>query len=383
MTVSTVSLEELKSIMTGTHSPAVSLFLPTHRAGPEIQQDPIRLKNLLKQAEQQLIAKGSRPADARELLQPISDLLDDAGFWRQQDDGLAIFRSSRIFRMYRVPLALDEFCSVADRFYLKPLLPLLINDGRFYILALSHKAVRLLDCSRDGVHEIDLPDVPQGIQEGLPVGPAPQLQMHALPLGGNQTARFHGHGVGTDDADVTNLTRYFQRVEDGLSPVLKDRRDPMILACVAYLAPLFKGVSRYPQILDAIVSGNPDGLQNEELHGKAGPIAEAHFRQAHAMTAAQYLEGIAKARAGNRLQDVLPAAYQGRVASLFVPLRTRRWGRFDADRLAVEEHHEQRPGDDEFLDLAATQTLLHGGAVYGVEPDEVPDRQLVAAVYRF
>jgi hypothetical protein len=49
----------------------------------------------------------------------------------------------------------------------------------------------------------------------------------------------------------------------------------------------------------------------------------------------------------------------------------------------VEEHQEERPGDDELLDLAATQTLLHGGAVYGVEPDEVPDGQLVAAVYRF
>jgi hypothetical protein len=379
----TLSIEELKPIMTETHSPAVSLFLPTHRAGPDIQQDSIRLKNLLKQAEQQLITKGSRPGEARELLRPVSDLLDDAGFWRQQADGLAIFRSSEMFRIYRVPLALDEWCSVADRFYLKPLLPLLINDGRFYILALSHKAVRLLECSRERVQETGLPHVPQGMQEGLPTGSAPQLQLHALPVGGNQTARFHGHGVGADDADVTNLTRYFQRVEDGLAPVLPDRRDPMILACVEYLAPIFKGVSRYRPILDTIVSGNPDGLQNEELHEKAWPIAEAHFRQAHARSAAQYLEGIAKARAGNRLQDVLPAAYQGRVASLFVPLRTRRWGRFDAERLAVEEHQEERPGDDELLDLAATQTLLHGGAVYGVEPDEMPDGQLVAAVYRF
>jgi hypothetical protein len=379
----TLALQELKSIMAGTHHPAVSFFLPTHRAGPDIQQDPIRLKNLLKQAEQQLIRKGSRPTDARHLLKPISDLLDDAAFWRQQDDGLVLFRSPEFVRVYRVPIVLDEFCMVADRFYLKPLLPLLINDGQFYVLALSHKAVRLLECSRDRVQNIDLPEVPQGMQEGLPIGPAPQLQLHALPVGGNQTARFHGHGVGIDDSDVTNLTRYFQRVEDGLSPVLKDRQIPMIVASVEYLAPIFKGVSRYRPILETIVPGNPDGLRSEELHEKAWPIAEAHFRQAHAMSAAQYLEGLAKARAGNRLQDILPAAYQGRVASLFVPLRTRRWGRFDAERLVVEEHQEAGPGDDELLDLAATQTLLHGGAVYGVEPDEVPDRQLLAAVYRF
>jgi hypothetical protein len=40
--------------------PCVSLFLPTHRAGPEVQQAPIRLKNLLRQAIEALQAGGVR-----------------------------------------------------------------------------------------------------------------------------------------------------------------------------------------------------------------------------------------------------------------------------------------------------------------------------------
>ena len=35
------------------------------------------------------------------------------------------------------------------------------------------------------------------------------------------------------------------------------------------------------------------------------------------------------------------------------------------------------------LDLAATQTLLHGGAVFAVDPSEVPDATLLAAVMRY
>ena len=35
----------------------VSIYLPTHRAGSDIQQDPIRLKNLLRRAEESLRAK--------------------------------------------------------------------------------------------------------------------------------------------------------------------------------------------------------------------------------------------------------------------------------------------------------------------------------------
>jgi len=378
-----LSRQDLQSVIEQSQGPCVSLFLPTHRAGHEIQQDPIRLKNLVRQAEAQLIEEGTRPAEARELLAPISELVDDAGFWRHQSDGLAIFRSSDVFRLYRLPLSLQEFMTVSERFTVKPLLPLLVNDARFYVLAISQKAVRLLDCSRDHLQRMELPQVPQGMEEALPEGPAPQLQRHTLPMEGKNAARFHGHGVGTDDVDITNLTRYFHRVDDGLRPFLKDERAPLILACAEYLAPVFREVSRYQSILEPIVAGNPDGLADEELHANAWRISEPHFRQAREQAAAEFHEGVAKGRAGHTLKDVLTAAFQGRIATLFVPVGVHRWGRFRFDELALDEHADEQPGDDELLDLAAMQTLMHAGTVYGMAAEEVPGGHLVAAVYRY
>lgn len=378
-----LSRDELKTVITESQRPSVSLFLPTHRAGPEIQQDPIRLKNLLKQAESQLTIEGVRSTEARELLAPVDALLEDAAFWRHQDEGLAIFRSRDSFRVFQLPLPVQEYVSVADRFYVKPLLPLLVNDVRFYILALSQKAIRLLECSRDSMHEVDLPGVPNSLAEALNEVEAPQLQFHSLPVGGMSGARFHGHGVGIDDVDVINLQRYFHRVNDGLEKMLKNQRAPLVLACVEYLAPLYRETSTYPHVLDAIVNGNPDGLKNEELHQKAWALIEPNFQKARARAAAQYHEGITKERAAHSLADILTAAYQGRVASLFVPLGVRRWGRFNFENLSLEEHTHEHPGDDELLDLAAVQTLMHGGDVYAVHPDEVPDQRLAAAVFRF
>jgi len=377
-----LSPEDLKSVVTEGHGPAVSIFLPTHRAGPDIQQDSIRLKNLLKQAESELVREGNQATRARELLAPVSDLLDDAAFWRHQQDGLAIFRSPDVFRVYRLPVVLEEQVAVSDRFHVKPLLPLLIDDARFYILALSQKAVRLLDCTRDDIRRVELPDVPQGMADALPENTSPQLQRHTLPMEGKNAARFHGHGVGTDDVDVTNLTRYFHRIDDGLRQVLRDEA-PLILACVEYLAPIFKEVSGYRPILDEIVAGNPDGVKDSELHKQGRVIAEQQFRQVREKAAAEYHEGIVKGRAGHALADVLPAAFQGRIATLFVPTGIRRWGRFVFDTLTLEEHEAEQPGDEELLDLAAVQTLLHGGRLYSVPPEEIPGRQLLAAVYRF
>jgi hypothetical protein len=379
----TLSHQDLKSVIAAGQAPAISIFLPTHRAGPEIQQDSIRLKNLVKQAERQLLADGSRGADARELLAPVTELLDDSAFWRHQGDGLAIFRSEDLFRVYRLPINVQEFVAVSHRFYVKPLLPLLMNNARFYVLALSQKAVRLLECTREQDQEIELAGVPQGMHEALPIGPAPEFQRYTLPVGGPQGGRLHGHGVGVDDADVTNLRRYFHRVNDGLKNILKEADVPMVLACVEYLAPIFKEVANYRHILEPIIPGNPDEIRNEELRQQAWKIVEPHVLRAQAAAAAQYEEGIAKGRAGKHLADILPAAHQGRIAALFVPLGVRRWGRFHFDSLTLEEHDKEEPGDDELLDLAAMQTMMHDGIVYGVKPEEVPGDGSAAAVYRF
>ena len=49
---------ELRNLMGQQADPCVSVYLPTHVSGEEGQQDPVRLKNLLKQAEAQLIDGG-------------------------------------------------------------------------------------------------------------------------------------------------------------------------------------------------------------------------------------------------------------------------------------------------------------------------------------
>ena len=74
--------------------PSVSLYLPTHRTGAEKDQDPIRLRNLIKSARDELLLGGSREPETQALLAEASRLLDDATFWRQAGDGLAVFEAT-------------------------------------------------------------------------------------------------------------------------------------------------------------------------------------------------------------------------------------------------------------------------------------------------
>ena len=70
----------LKSLIAQQGKWCVSLYMPTHRAGREQQQDPIRLKNLLAQAETKLLANGLRRPEIQKLMQPAEELLWNKDF---------------------------------------------------------------------------------------------------------------------------------------------------------------------------------------------------------------------------------------------------------------------------------------------------------------
>ena len=157
----------LKLLMEVHQGPCVSVFMPMHRSGPETQQDPIRLKNLIREAEENLIARGLRAPEAKELLGPAEKLLRDGFFRQHQSDGLAMFLSLGVFHCYLLPFVFEELVIVTDRFHIKPLLPLLTGDGRYFILALSQNKVRLLQSTHYSVSELDLGDVPENLAETL------------------------------------------------------------------------------------------------------------------------------------------------------------------------------------------------------------------------
>jgi hypothetical protein len=93
------TIDELTTLTTASNSTSISIYAPMERLGIETKQNPIRLKNLVRQAEEKLLALGLGGQDAKELLQPIHEL-DTYHFWQHQSDGLAIFLSPSQFRYY-------------------------------------------------------------------------------------------------------------------------------------------------------------------------------------------------------------------------------------------------------------------------------------------
>lgn len=375
-------LEELAGV---TGAPSVSIYLPTHRPGTTADADRIRLKNLLREASDRLAVQGTRGEAVHRLLEPAERLVQDDLVWQRQSAGVALFLAPSFDRVYRLPLPVDERVVVGDRFYVKPLLPLLTGDGRFFILALSQRGVRLFQATRHSIAEVVLEGIPGSLDEVLKYDVYDrQLQVHArVPAGkGAHATVFHGHGF-YDDDDKERIRRYFHQVEKGVHRVLRDEHAPLVLAGVDYLVPLYREVSGYGHLLDSAVTGNPETMKPAELRDLAWSVVAPQLLAREREAAERYRRLAGTGRTSADLAETVQAAQQGRVDQLFVAAGAEAWGTVDPGSGRVEIHPVAQSGDVDLIDFAAVQTLVKRGTVFAVERERVPSGGPVAAVFRY
>jgi hypothetical protein len=390
-----ISREEIKTLVEQPKDNSISIYMPVVSAGAEVRQNPIRFKNLIKEAHTRLIEAGVDETQTTQLLEKANEL-DTQDFWQGiGEQGLAIFISNNIFRYYILPLEFEELVIVSDRFHVKPLLQILNNNGRFYILGLSQNKIRMLVASRYRCQEIDLTaleNVPTSLDEALQYDDVSekQLQMHSTARGAQnaQTGVFHGQGVGTDDAEQkTNIMRFFKALAKGLEKNIlhHDEQVPLILAGVDFLIPMYKEASSYQYVMEDAVTGNPEILTPQELHSSALPIVESYWNNSHKKVVDLYNEllGNNTGNASNNLEEIVAAAYYQKIDTLLVAKGEQKWGLFDKASQRVSLHEQEETGDEDLLDLAAAHTLINGGMVYVVEPQQVPSNETVAAIFRY
>src|SRR5205823_6656173 len=154
-------------------------------------------KNLYRSAERQLIELGMDAEEAMDLLVPVQELLEHRTFWQNAGEGLAVFRSPDLFRVYRVGLPLTNLSLVNDQFQTQPLLPLLNGNGRFYVLTLSQDDIRLMRGNREQLVQVPLEGVPRNMAEALNEEPERHAFNRGASFGAGQ--QFHGHSQAPED----------------------------------------------------------------------------------------------------------------------------------------------------------------------------------------
>lgn len=366
---------------------AVSIFVPsTHHAGGA-RQEPVRLRNLLRDARAGLAAAGLDAADAAELLAPLAPLeAADDPYWRAPAEGYAFFLAPGFFRPARLEFTVDEQVRVGSRFAVRPLLPLLGAAAPHYVLALSINRVRLLESGPDGLRPLALPALPASFDEAMGyVEYDHEVSLHASSGGeiGRRPGIFHGHGDGDAERWKEDVVQFFRRVVDALERELPEPRAPLVVASVAEEMPLFRRAARRLNLVAEGVTGNPDHRSDGDLAAAARPLVAAQRGRVLDAERARWSDLQGSGRSLGELAGIVREAERGSVETLLVAREAERWGTYepDLDRLVLREPPEV--GDEELLDRAAARTLARGGEVFELPLAAMPERRIVAATLRY
>lgn len=387
-----LSRRDLSELLAGGCDPCLSAYFPTHPFGQDGQAGRIRLKNLATQAEDILRQRGLRAPAARDFLAPIRGLLDAEDFWNRQSQGVALFLDGEGLRTWRLPLPFPTLVQVGRRFHTKPLLPVVEDHDRYYVLAVSENEVGLYRGTRFGLTKLDTKALPENLVEALNFQqPEGAFQVRSVHVGGvrsvgrgkraKEAAVFHGQGAA--DHAKEDLVAYFRAIDRGLHDLLRVEQAPLVFAGVDYLFPLYRQVNTYPHLWFEAIHGNPAAWNTVELHARAHPVIEPYLHQVRAGDARRIQEHRGSERVSADLEQILPAAHEGRVEAIFVASDVDVWGSYDATsrRLALAT---QRPvGSEDLLDVAASAALSRGGRAYAVAARELPAGIVASALFRY
>lgn len=367
---------------------SLSIHMPAHRGGSQVREDPIRLKNLLRRAEEQLLAAGMRSAMVRDRLLPLAALLEDQDFWMHQADGLAIFAARAEIHVLRVEAPLPEMLVLAERFYLRPLTGLVDRGESFYVLAISLNALRLFRAGRTDIQEAPLAGVPKSLAEAMRFDVYQKdMQWHTMgPVRGGDvsSAFFHGKGSSTDKAvQKRRMLEFCRLAERGVSRHIRQSPGRLLLAGAEPVVSLYRQVNTWPQLQEGYLQGNFDRTEPLEIHRQALGLIDQADAHSRLQLTRRYERAAGSELSIDDLGRIISAARSGQVQSLLLAGDQVRWGRLNPLSGELELHARRQNGDEDLLNLAALLTWQGGGEVVQLPSSQMPMHQPAVALLRY
>ncbi len=347
----------------------LSIFMPIvqgEHVGPENLN---RLKNLLGSAEQGLVDRGMRPVVAREMIAAIEKATTQPGFWNDGSCGLAIFACPDRRDLLRLPERVEESWAVGWHFRVTPLLEF-ETDCSFVVLALTRTSCRVFRGSRWTITPLDVPGLPASEKDTPPAAD----HQHTTPV-------FAGQGAASGRAKAEFLA-YCRQVDAALCEFLGPSTEPLVLAAVSPIEVLYRQVNRYGRLHAATIDGSLGLWNTRELHGRAWEIVLPGFVAHQQQALAKCAELAAGGRARGGLDEIVNAAHAGRIETLLVSPTPTHWGTFDPSTGQCHLTQPHAPSAEDLLNLAAVETLRHGGDAYAVDLLQAGIQDPAAAVYK-
>jgi len=362
---------------------AISLFIPTARTGKEVfnRTNEKDLKSQWDHVKREFESEETTQLD--EIDKKINQLLENRDFWNNQLEGLAVFAGKDFFEYYRVPFSLNAGYRIAQSFYLLPIVPFFSSENLFYLLSLQLGEVSFFTGNEQVIHQVDIEGItPSQLEERVGFDyKEKNLQFRNMDdIHG--TTQFHGHGGSERNTDAETKA-YFSAIDQGLHDFLRDKTAPLVVVTNENLFPIYQEANTYTSLYKNPVTKNPADMSKEILHEEALKVLEDYFEQNRSQKMELYKESTPEKKTAVT-HDIVPAAFEGKIDTLFVEDQAELWGEYDELSRELKLHDNQKENSVSLIDLTAKKVLENQGKVYLMNRAFMPEKDFkMNAVLRY
>jgi hypothetical protein len=359
-----IALADVKALA-GAVGPCITVVMPI----PNSAELAANLKSVLRSVRKQLAERHTDTKSADGLFAPIEQLAANLHAAHTWSNSLIAFRSPSAFRHYWMRQRLQEMAEVGERFAIRPLLAALTREQRFHLLAIGRHHVRLFRSTPHQTEEVRLEGIaPQDMQEFLHTR-QPDHLLEDRMAAGPSVGTMPGVIVGTSaesEKEQDRFRHFLKEVERGVTKLLRRDGEPLLLAGVEYDVAIYRQLNSYPHLLAQAVHGSPERLTPPNLHDRAWEIVSQCPSEPLQKAMADYRQHSGAALVLGDAGAIGKAAAEGRVAGLFLS----------------EDAGAAGQADDPW-NMAALETVLHGGWAFELNAADMPSKDSAAALLRF
>ncbi len=326
--------------------PRVSIFIPTHRAFPDNRRDPIAYKNQLQEAEAKLAAAYPR-REWQEMLERLQELLEDTDFWNHTTEGLAVLAGGNTMATFRLDAPVGPMNTVGSQYHLPPIYPMLQSISQAYLADISRDRFTVHQVSREGVEQVELPDIKASFPElfdDFDAGSNLNVGTYSGLIGTH-----HGHRARPEEIEK-DREKYFRYLDGAFAKLYRDTGLPLILAGTQSNLAEFRQLAKGDFYLEGAIEKPLDAMEQKELQEMLRRIMQPHQEKALGALRTTISNKRKENRVAADLGALREAAREGRVETLLVP--------------GTPKENERQA-----LDEAAEQVLLNGGEVFSLDWD--------------
>lgn len=334
------TLKKLKDI---TSENCVTIIMNTHRTKPDSLKDELVLKNLIKEAENRLLADkdNQNTKQLKDQLNKLADQIDH----NYNLESLILFVNEDIAEYVRLPIVVTDRVSIGDTFATRDLVRAIHLETNYYVLVLSQEKVRLIEATNDKV-----------VQEiGAPF-PIENQQFHTK----NRTE------LSVASRQTNLIAAFFNQVDKQVNAVRKDNPLPVLVCCVEENYPEYlKIADQKNSIFNAFLNKNRINEKDHAIIKEAWEVVQKYTIEKNNNRKAELKKAVSANKFLSDTNEIWRAISEGRIQTLFVEEGLYQPAVIQDDEIVyvAENERSKREVVDDIYDEMIEENSSYGGDV--------------------